>query len=176
MPTKRGTSKPEGRGENDNARLRIQGHVQLEELEGLPSDLKVTAFVNDSQGRQLGQALVDANGNFEIPITRAKEPFDGELVIGPSGDPKTVRGSALYHQSFSKDEWKGEQGTVLQRSVFLPRLIWWPWWPWRICITGHVRKISFTPSGWETCPVPFAKVEIFDVDREACWWPPIYRW
>jgi hypothetical protein len=24
--------------------------------------------------------------------------------------------------------------------------------------------------------VPYVKVEIFDVDRESCWWPPIYRW
>ena len=24
--------------------------------------------------------------------------------------------------------------------------------------------------------MPLAKVEIFDVDREACWWPFISRW
>jgi hypothetical protein len=45
----------------------------------------------------------------------------------------------------------------------------------RICVSGHVRKVQTTDSGTSYCPVPYVKVEIFDVDREGCWWPYIVR-
>jgi hypothetical protein len=57
-------------------------------------------------------------------------------------------------------------------DISLPHRIWWPWRPVRICISGHVRKLD--EGG--VCPVPFAKVEIFDVDREGCLWPPLLKW
>src|SRR6185369_8719442 len=44
------------------------------------------------------------------------------------------------------------------------------------CVSGRVRKISNNNGITETCPVPFVKVEIFDVDRESCFWPPLRKW
>jgi hypothetical protein len=45
-----------------------------------------------------------------------------------------------------------------------------------VCVSGHVRKIEIEDGYTHICPVPYVKVEIFDVDREGCWWPYIRRW
>lgn len=44
------------------------------------------------------------------------------------------------------------------------------------CVSGHVRKVQTDGMHDDVCPVPFVKVEIFDVDREACWWPWLSKW
>jgi hypothetical protein len=47
----------------------------------------------------------------------------------------------------------------------------------RYCVSGHIRKIATHADGTtEICPVPFVKVEVFDVDREPCLWPHFRRW
>ncbi len=156
--------------------LLVQGRAQFEELQSLPSDLKVVARVIDSKGRQLGEGGIDSGGNFKFAV-KGKAPFDGEIVFAPAGERKIARDSTLYQQEFSRADWQGEVSFTLDRSVFLPKYIWWPWWPKKICVSGHVRKISVGTDGVDICPVPFVKVEVFDVDREACWWPPIInRW
>ncbi|MDZ7638204.1 MAG: hypothetical protein U5J83_08145 [Bryobacterales bacterium] len=40
---------------------------------------------------------------------------------------------------------------------------------------GRVRKVHAHGDSHDLCSVPFAKVEIFDVDREGCFWPFILR-
>jgi hypothetical protein len=96
-----------------------------------------------------------------------------ELVVGPAGQAEQIRQSSAYSVSFSAEDWKGEGGQYrLRHDALLPPEVWRPWWPVRICISGHVRKVS--EGG--ICPVPYVKVEVFDVDREACWWPYLRNW
>ena len=173
-------NRPSGKGSREDdtqGGFQIQGQVSFEELGAVPSDLKVMAHVFDSQGKLLGESPLDSEGKFSLGVKGTNKPFDGEVVLGPADSPSNVSGSALYRQSFSSADWQQlERGFSLSRAIFLPKYIWWPWWPRQICIRGHVRKIAATPTGWDICPVPYVKVEVFDVDRESCWWPPIYRW
>lgn len=159
--------KPEGRG------FEINGKAQLEGQEALPGDLNLSVYAFDTRGRSLGSAPLNANGSFSLkPKLKSPAPF--EMVIGPTDDPQAVRSSAAYSQNYSEKEWLREGNRYLIRpELYIPNYIWWPWRPIRVCISGHVQKQN---SNDTTCPVPFAKVEIFDVDRENCWWPPIYRW
>jgi len=91
--------------------------------------------------------------------------------------PQEIRLSSAFRKSFAAREWKGEgQQYRLQYEALLPLDVWRPWWPVRICISGHVRKVMTTDGVTTICPVPFVKVEIFDVDRENCFWPPLRKW
>ena len=138
--------------------------------------MSLSAYAFDSRGALLGSASLDAKGGFNVPI-QAKEPPAVELVIGPTHDPQTVRSSSSFSQSFTPKDWVGQENRfVLQPNFFIPIIIWWPWRPIRGKCTGHVRKINSSGDGPDVCPVPFVKVEVFDVDREGCFWPPIIRW
>src|SRR5690606_20682823 len=103
-----------------------------------------------------------------------KKPSRVELILGPPADPKVIRSSSAFSKTFQAREWisDGKQ-FVLKPDLAIPYDIWWPWRPLRICVSGHVRKVR---DDGGICPVPYVKVEVFDVDRERCWWPFIYRW
>ena len=86
-------------------------------------------------------------------------------------------GESAYSEHFAASEWQQvERGFVLRPDLYIARPIWWPWRPLRVCVDGVVRKVHTEHGHTESCPVPFVKVEIFDVDREFCWWPYIIRW
>jgi hypothetical protein len=156
--------------------FRINGCVQLEAMERLPSDMKLNAYAFDSDGQLLGASELDPKGIFSVPVKLA-QPANVEIVIGPADDPQTVRKSSAYSQMFSAKEWIGKGGKFrLNPDIFLPHDIWRLWWPMRVCVSGHVRKVQTEDGQTEICPVPFVKVEVFDVDREGCLWPLIRRW
>jgi hypothetical protein len=173
---KSGKQTPTAAGDSARDNFRVEGHVDLEGTEGLPQDMKLKAYVFDRAGQTIGTADLDAKGNFIVPV-ETTQPMDVQVVIGPEGEPQTIRKSAAFSQSYSAKDWKGEEGRFqLRPEMLLPRDILSLWWPTWICVTGHVRK-KFQRDGVEqTCPVPFVKVEIFDVDREDCWWLYLRRW
>ncbi len=162
------------KGSNQQASgFQVEGQVHLESADRIPGDLKLKAYVFDSQGALLSSGDVDANGNYSVPL-KLDRPTAVELVIAPDDDIERVRHGTTFSQSFSEKDWLGDKDRFRIRSdLFVPSPIWWLWRPRRICISGHVRKQM--PDG-STCPVPFAKVKLFDVDREMCWWDYIVRW
>ncbi len=176
MPARKSSvQEPAGKGSNGQGFL-IVGLARLEDAETLPGDLKLSAYAFDSMGTFLGSAELDAKGSFDLPI-QLKKPADVELVIGPTDDPETVRASAAFSQSYTEKDWTREGNRFnLRPDLFIPTYIWWPWRPIRVCVTGHVRKTYTEHDLPFVCPVPFVKVEVFDVDREGCLWPPIIRW
>jgi hypothetical protein len=155
------------------ANLRVEGRATLEGGQEYPRDVQLKAYVFDRAGQTLGAGDVGPDGTFSVPLT-AQRAGDVEVVIGPSADPQTIRKSAAFSQTFGAAEWR-EQAT-LKADLVLPRDIVSIWSPTWICVTGHVRKTFQQHGVTQTCPVPFVKVEIFDVDREDCWWPYLYRW
>ncbi len=153
--------------------FQIEGRVQLESAERIPGDLRLKAYVFDQRGALLGSGVVDANGNYSVPVKLAR-PEAVELILAPDDDIDKVRNGSTFSQSFSEKDWVGEKDKYRIRSdLFVPSQIWWLFRPRRICISGQVRKQM--PDG-STCPVPFVKVQLFDVDRESCWWDYIVRW
>lgn len=157
----------------------IEGRIQLEELERLPQDVQLAAYAFSSAGKLLGQGAVGKKGEIriEFSIPGIDEAEDVELVVAPAGDPKSIRKSSGYRLQISADKWKQERGKyIFKPEVFIRRTIWWPWLPRWICISGHVRKLITDDGITDICPVPFVKVEVFDVDREFCWWPYFRRW
>ena len=154
----------------------IEGRVRREQAECQAGELELMAYAFDHTGRAIGNAKVDGEGNYRVAVALTK-PSGVELVIGPAGDPQQIRRSSAYSEHFSAQDWTaaGER-FQLRHDVVLPLHVWLPWWPKRICITGHVRKVKHHDGITELCPVPYVKVEIFDVDREACWWPWLRKW
>jgi hypothetical protein len=144
--------------------LKVEGRVRLEALDEVPTDVKLAAFVFDEGGKAIGTDELDRDGKFSMPLKLTKIQ-DVQVVIGKAGDPEEARKSPLYGRNYTAKEWARR---VLRPDIYVAKLIWWPWWPKRICVSGHVYK---TPGN---CPVPFVKVEVFDVDRLFCLWPYIY--
>lgn len=157
--------------------FRIEGQIRREQPECQSGELKLTAYVFDKAGTLIGRTDIDNNGNYSVPV-QLSQPADTELVIGPSGDAQQIRHSSAYRKKLSAEEWKieGMQQFKLRYDTVLPLDIWRPWLPLRICINGHVRKVSQHDDITDICPVPYVKVEIFDVDREAFWWPWLSKW
>ena len=175
MPTAKSSSREPAEEKSSGRVFQIAGRAQLEELETLPGDIKLSAYAFDSRGQLLGSASLDAKGAFTVPV-HLKSPAAVELVVGPTDDPQKVRSSAVFSQSYTAKDWIAEGNRFqIRPELFIPPYIWWPWRPIRVCVTGHVRKIHYTDDSPEICPVPFVKVEVFDVDREGCFWPPIIR-
>lgn len=156
--------------------FRLEGQIRREQIERQPGELKLAAFVFDKAGALLGSANLDNEGNYSVPV-RLTRPTDVDLVVGPAGDAQKIRHSSAYRKKFAAEDWKGQGAQFkLQHETTLPLNVWFPWWPQRICISGHVRKLNDNDGVTEVCPVPFVKVEIFDVDREGCWWPWLRKW
>jgi hypothetical protein len=162
------------RGAKKEPGLRIQGKLTLEQMDEQPEDLALRAYAFNAHGQPLGSGEVDAKGGFSFDVS-LKSPAPVELVVGPQGDPHMVRrSSAAYTRSFLVEDWRQDAGRyVLRPELEIARLIWWPWRPVRICVSGHVRKVHVDDGLLRICPVPFVKVEVFDVDREGCLWPPL---
>ncbi|MEM7352568.1 MAG: hypothetical protein AAF657_17340 [Acidobacteriota bacterium] len=170
MTTRRTT-----RTTSDNDRFRLRGALHLEQRgdDAAPGDLR--AYVFDRQGKLIGLGKVDAEGAFEVSVD-LDEPADAQLMIAPEGDPQAIRTSHTALAKIAAEEWKRRRGRfILERELRVAREIWRLWWPKQVCVSGHVRKIVRQDDGTRLCPVPFVKVEVFDVDREACFWPFITR-
>ncbi|MFW8600450.1 hypothetical protein ACOHYD_03090 [Desulfobacterota bacterium M19] len=156
--------------------FQVDGRIQREQPECQPGELKLSAYLFDKAGMLLGRTDIDQNGKYCIEA-RLSSPMDVKLVVGPQGDAQQIRHSSAFSHEFSAAEWeaKGRQFR-LHYDTLLPLYVWRPWFSNRICISGHVRKVELNDGGQRVCPVPYLKVEIFDVDREACWWPWLRRW
>lgn len=158
---------------NDQETFLLYGRIDLEECnESIPEDLQLTAYAFNRTGQLIAREAVNEEGEYRLRL-EINKPVDLHLYVGPAGDPQQIRRSTAYSRLIPAENWRDN---VLERDLFFPRAIWWPWRPQRVCITGHVRKLVQTDENNEKCPVPFAKVEIFDVDREACLLHPLLKW
>ncbi|MGB5987392.1 MAG: hypothetical protein WBG37_18950 [Desulfobacterales bacterium] len=155
---------------------RIEGNIQLESVEKVPANLELMAYVFDERHRLLSTGSIQKKGDFKVEfiLDTLKTVV---LFISPAADEKDVRGAASYCQKIGPKDWQKEgRSFLIKPEIFLPRDLWRPWWPQRICVSGHVRKVGPSGDTAGACPVPYVKVEVFDVDREGCWWPYIVRW
>lgn len=156
--------------------FQIEGLVQREQPESRPDGPPLAAYVFDKAGVLLGESALDAKGGYSVAV-RLRKAADVDLLIGPAGMAQQVRQSSAFRKSIRADAWRpGDGRNVARVDVLLPLRIWWPWVPERICVSGHVRKVVTEHGATHHCPVPLVKVEIFDVDREGCFWPPLRRW
>ncbi len=154
----------------------IDGQIQREQAGAQDGEMKLMAYVFDKVGTLLGSAALDVKGSYKVAVTLA-QPAAVDLIVGPVDMPQKIRSSSAYRKSFAAADWQAA-GTQfhLKYDTLLPVEIWRPWWPVRICVSGHVRKVSQHDGVTEICPVPYVKVEIFDVDRESCLWPYFRKW
>ncbi|MDC0831565.1 hypothetical protein POG22_00890 [Geitlerinema sp. CS-897] len=157
--------------------LLIEGQVQLlKDSDCPPDNLPLVAYAFTPQGRFLSSDNIETSGSFSMAV-KLPEPIDIDLYVGPETDPQKIRQSSAYRQTFRAKEWiQDNTGYRLKPVLDIPPLVWRPWWPRYVCVSGHVRKllgkIGNFPIG---CSVPYVKVEVFDVDREACWFPYLDR-
>lgn len=153
----------------------VAGKVNRETAEEAASQLK--AYVFDPGGRFLGSGDVDEGGGFKTAL-RLAQPMPVDVVIGPpEEDPQLIRRSSLPRQRFGVKDWIAEGAKYrLHADVHLTTDVSALLRPLRICVSGHVRKVFNQHGETRICPVSFVKVEIFDVDRESCWWPYIYKY
>ncbi|HWJ94007.1 MAG TPA: hypothetical protein VNT33_04740, partial [Telluria sp.] len=172
-------SKQETSGSQPGAAARlfeVEGRIRREQQDCMPGDLKLMAYVFDKAGHLLGSDALDAEGNYRVRL-RLNRPIDVTLFIGPAGIPDTIRQSGAFMHDIADTDWKLDKERYVARfDALLPIDIWIPWFPRRVCVSGHIRKIIERDNVTDTCPVPLVKVEIFDVDREACLWPWFRRW
>ena len=142
----------------------IEGLALLETMETMPEDMKLKAYVFDPAGHLLGSAPMDAKGRFNVPV-HLDHPADVQLFIGPAGEPDDVRKASVYKQTFFAKDWVPEgAGYQLKPRIFVAFHLWNLWRPVTAFVTGHVRTTQGRP-------IPYLKVEIFDVDREGIFWP-----
>ena len=90
-----------------------------------------------------------------------------------------IHKSNVWSETYSANDWVATEGKrfTLRPDIWVDRWLWWPGVRFCVCVDGSIQKLIYLPNGTtDTCPVSHVKVEIFDVDREGCWWPYIYRW
>ncbi len=149
----------------------IEGRIQREQADCQQGDMQLAVYAYDKAGTSLGKTEVDAEGNYQLAL-RLRQPQDVVVLVAPPGDAQQIRHSSAFRKTFAAKSWEAREGSFrLRHDALLPLDVWRPWWPLRICISGHVRKLSHHDGITDICPVPFVKVEIFDVDRESCLWP-----
>jgi hypothetical protein len=151
----------------------IKGSVHLEAAESKP-DVQLKAFAFSQVGEELGSSDVDAKGGFNLTLSRKEIGGPIELVVGPEEDANAALSSpSSYTQSIATQDWKGEAGKyVFNPELRIPEPIWGCWVRIRVCVSGQIRKLLRHGRFHRYCPVPFVKVEVYDVDREWCWpWP-----
>ena len=151
----------------------VKGTVQLESAEASRPDLTLKAHVFSPVGELLGSSDVDAKGAFNIAVSRKEVGGALELVVGPAGDPGVTRASSAYKTEISLRDWKtADAKYVFNPEIRIPAILWPNWLYTRVCVGGRIRKQQNQNGVEQLCPVPFVKVEIFDVDRDWCWpWP-----
>lgn len=145
---------------------------QVSQSEETSRDLELKAYVYDPAGRFLGAGDVDERGSYKAAIPLA-QPSPVEVIVGPPDDPQAIRRSSLPRERFGPKDWtNGRLRADIRLSPDIAALLL----PLKICVSGHVRKVFTRDGQTEICPVPFVKVEIFDVDREGCWWPYLLKY
>ncbi len=163
----------------ESSNFNIEGRVQLEQAEQRPADLTLMAYLFDARGKLLNTVEVQADGGFTLSAP-LKAPESVEVVVGPaSQDADLIHKSNVWSETYSANDWVAAEGKrfALRPVIWIDRWLWWLWRPIRVCVDGSISKLVHLPNGTtDTCPVSHVKVEIFDVDRESCWWPYIYRW
>ncbi len=170
------SKKKPGAGRDKITSFKIQGVIQRERSECETGELELAAYVFDKGGSLLGQSNIDGSGKYSVSVRLAR-PTSVDLIVGPEGEAQQIRHSSAFSQSFAAEEWQGRGNQFrITFETLLPLYVWRPWWPQRICIDGHVRKVTTEDGVTEFCRVPFVKVEIYDVDRETCFWPWIRKW
>jgi len=161
-------TKDKDKDNNDKEVYIIEGKVQLETLNELPGDVDLVAYAFSDKGKLLKAAPVNMEGKYKLRFKSAKSP-DITLHIGTEEDKEKVKKSSLYSRNIQARDWaKASENNVLPVVAYLPKLVWNLWWPKQICVSGHVRKDY-------NCPIPYTRVEIFDVDRHWCFWPHLHR-
>ncbi|BBO87256.1 hypothetical protein [Desulfosarcina ovata] len=158
-----------------NGLFRVVGTIKTADQTALPAGVELSAYAFDIRGQLLGHGPIDAKGSYDITLNLSS-PADVQVVVGPTADPQAARRSDGAALKFSARQWEEkDKGFYLQADLTLTPGILQTLFPWRICISGHVRK-RLSEESDSACPVPFVKVEIFDVDREWCLWPLIKKW
>lgn len=154
----------------------LEGQIQREQPERQHGEIKLAIYAFNNGGILLGSDLLDHDGKYSITFRQA-QPADITVYIGPADMTEQIHLSSAYQKKFSLNEWKLDGARLhLKFDIVLPPDTWLPWWPLRICISGHVRKVSHHNGFTDIDPVPYIKVEIFEVDREGCMWSPISKW
>ncbi|MCW5965660.1 MAG: hypothetical protein KIT83_16600 [Bryobacterales bacterium] len=157
-----------------NSRFHLEGVAELQPGEDRDA-LELQAIAVGRDGRILGTSPVAKEGKFRIDLALA-EPEDVQLFVGPADDPEALRNSSAASRQFVAGDWKKQgEGYSLSASLSVSRLEWVLWLPRKVCVYGRVRKVYTEDGVTRECPVPFTKVEVFDVDREGCYWPYIVR-
>jgi hypothetical protein len=153
--------------------FQVKGSVRLESGDIGQQDLHLHAYAFSPIGELLGSSPVDGKGNFSLNLSRKEVAGPLQLVIGPEGNPETIRASASYKRNISVSEWKGSGDQyVYGPELTISSSIWTNWLRTWVCVGGRIQKKFQLDGVAQLCPVPFAKVEVFDVDREWCWpWP-----
>jgi len=151
----------------------ISGSVHLEGSEASKPDVQLHAYAFSPVGEPLGKAGISADGKFSLNLSRQEVAGPLQLVIGPEGDPNAIRSSASYKRTIGPQDWKEAGGKYsFNPEIRIPISLWPNWLRTWVCVGGRVQKQYQQDGIDQLCPVPFVKVEVFDVDREWCWpWP-----
>ena len=73
----------------------LQGQVTLEGVEGVPEELKLTAYVLNQRGKLLGMAEIDPQGEYLV-IIKMDINLPMVLVVAPQAHLETVLRSAVH--------------------------------------------------------------------------------
>lgn len=170
------SEKPQLTNLKKNKNFFIDGQIQREQPDLQHGEIKLAIYGFDNGGFLMGSAELDQEGKYSMTL-QMHQPADMVIFVGPADMPQQIQNSSAYQRSITAKDWKTEGSRHhLQLNVLLPPDIWLPWWPVRICVSGHVRKVSHRDGFTNIKPIPFVKLDIFEVDREGCLWSPISKW
>ncbi|MDY6905275.1 MAG: hypothetical protein SWH61_11370 [Thermodesulfobacteriota bacterium] len=146
----------------------VTGKIKVEERSYVKEKVAMTVFARVGR-RTLASTPVNKNGTFTLKFDRKGDlaPANMELVVGPPVQEGRLTKAATQQIPISANEWKKSGSNFsVEKEVFIPGDIIVCWLPREIKICGVVCKETPIADSEKTrcCPVPYAKVEIYDVD------------
>ena len=145
----------------------VQGHVRFEEDVGREK-LSLKAYARIGR-RTVASAPVDAEGKFNLKFKRVgtAPPPAMTLIVGPPVSEAMLTDTNTERIQILAREWKKSRDLlVVEKDVTLAKGLILCMLPRNIKICGLVcKEMPITDSELtRCCPVPFARVEVFDVD------------
>jgi hypothetical protein len=154
--------------ERIDKKFTISGSIKIEDKSQSKENLSMNVYARVGK-RTIASCSVNKNRKFALKFERRQNlpPATMELLVGPPINEDRLTKTNTKQISIASKEWKVEGNNFsIEKEIILPDDIILCMLPRDIKICGIVCKDMAIEGSEETicCPVPYAKVEIYDVD------------
>ena len=155
---------------NTGYRFRLEGQVTLEKYtQQSTRRLQIQAF--NTQGLPVGTCETNPGDVFNMALA-LRYPSDVHLTIKPVEEIFEGGSNHVCRHHLTIGDWASDQQHfAIHACIEVPKSLWHGWWPQQISVSGCIRDADSSNG-----TAGLYAIELYEVDRTACWWPLIQLW